>query len=391
MTEDLAAISAWLAAHAGFCPQVLGERSLCRALERRRLATGLRAPGVYEQQLLARAEEQAALVEELVVPESWFFRDRAVWDTLAAFAHERQGSGSPLLRLLSAPCAAGEEPYSIALTLLDQGLPPESFQIDGLDISAACLDRARRGEYGRHALRGVPTSERQRHFRTTNLATNPASAPETAPTIAWRLDAAVRRCVRFHYGNLVQGSLPLIGTYDVVFCRNLIIYLHDAAVDALMDRLSNLLRPGGLLVVGSAELSRVPDSCFEPLGEGAGSAFRRRPAAPRLVVAPALAPVSAPAAPRMPLLAPLGGRSEPLEHGRRQIRRHPTSARAHLRLAELLLAQEQHREALAHLRRGLYLQPHSREILERLIPLCRALGEVEQSRRFADRLARLAR
>nr|MDQ2694066.1 hypothetical protein [Pseudomonadota bacterium] len=103
-----------------------GTDALVPAVQRRMKALSLADPGEYHRRLLSARAELAALIEEVVVPETWFFRDRAAFDLLAHHVCHTWLPHHPQrpLRLLSAPCSSGEEPYSMAMTLLESGLPP---------------------------------------------------------------------------------------------------------------------------------------------------------------------------------------------------------------------------------------------------------------------------
>jgi chemotaxis protein methyltransferase WspC len=193
--------------------------------------------------------------------------------------------------VLSIPCACGEEPYSIAITLLELGLSPSNFQIDAVDISARHLALAERGIYRAHSFRGSDLSFRQRYFQPSPHAQS------------FTLDARVRATVRFHRGNLLDPHL-LIGQppYDVIFCRNLLIYLDAAARQRAMAALDRLLDRTGLIFVGHADRLAVDGSGFEHWGEHASFALRRASAraakAPRRPPAASLAPAATDASQR---------------------------------------------------------------------------------------------
>jgi chemotaxis protein methyltransferase WspC len=126
-----------LEAEIGLDLDSVGASSLRAAVAARMAARGVRDPALYAS-LLESRDEREALVDAVVIPETWFFRDRVPFELLAERA-------TPGLRVLSAPCSSGEEPYSIAMALLDAGLAPGGFRIDALDISAPLLARARAG------------------------------------------------------------------------------------------------------------------------------------------------------------------------------------------------------------------------------------------------------
>ncbi|AJY09808.1 MCP methyltransferase [Burkholderia dolosa] len=246
----------WLLRETGIDPDSLGNDFLSRALAERvhalqhadgeRLPSTARTPvtpdalDAYWQHLNASADERRALIELFVVPETWFFRDREAFATLARLAAERIAAApTRVIRVLSAPCSTGEEPYSAAMALLDAGVEPASFAIDAIDLSARAIDHARRGCYGRNAFRGTAIEFRGRYF-----------APAAD---GWLLDERVRACVQFRQGNLVEPDADTGMRYDFVFCRNVLIYFDRDAQDRVIASLENLLADDGMLFVGPAE------------------------------------------------------------------------------------------------------------------------------------------
>ena len=235
------AIERLLAAHIGLDASIIGRTAVIRAVRTRLDAAGGQDLPGYVRLLEGDVAERDRLVEEVVVPESWFFRDRQVFDHLV-----RHACGLAVrrprvpIRILSIPCASGEEPYSIAMALLDAGLQPAEFTIDAVDVSRRALERAARGRYSANAFRNADTSFRDRWFQPTGGQSE--------------LDARVRGCVHFERGNLLD---PLFGLdrspYDVVFCRNLLIYFDASARQTAERVLGRLLAPEGLLVLGAAE------------------------------------------------------------------------------------------------------------------------------------------
>ena len=153
------------------------------------------------------------------------------------------------MRALSVPCSTGEEPYSIAMTLLDAGLSSEKFQIDAIDISAHLLDIARLGMFGSNSFRGSELKFRNQYFQKTDAG--------------FRLCDRVRQCVKFEQGNVLEerfrfGSEP----YDFIFCRNLLIYFYNEAQGQALKSLRQLLTADGLLFVGSAETGLLTQHRF---------------------------------------------------------------------------------------------------------------------------------
>ena len=130
-----------------------------------------------------------------MVPESWFFRDRRPFEWLREYVRTAwlNNPERPPLRVLSLPCAGGEEPYSIAMTLRDVGLPSARFQIDAVDVSDRRLAIASRGVYSSNAFRGPDLGFRGRHFREHPLG--------------HELDPTVRATVRFLQASVLDPRL----------------------------------------------------------------------------------------------------------------------------------------------------------------------------------------
>ncbi|MCT7317839.1 methyltransferase domain-containing protein [Ralstonia sp. CHL-2022] len=240
---------AWLSHETGIDAPSLGTNALERAvLDRTRAMLAERgmpntvdaaALDTYWLRLNIAPEERQALIEALVVPETWFFRDREAFVTLARVVGEKLArEPMRVLRILSAPCSTGEEPYSAAMALLDAGIDPARFTIDAIDISARAIEQARRAVYGRNAFRGHPLTFRDRHF--------------TEADGIWQLSDTVRRLVRFAQANLADA--PADDTrYDFIFCRNVLIYFHRDAQDQAIRRLDSQLAEDGMIFVGPAE------------------------------------------------------------------------------------------------------------------------------------------
>ncbi|HRU06094.1 MAG TPA: CheR family methyltransferase [Candidatus Brocadiia bacterium] len=291
MTAGAASVAALLTERIGLEPASIGLDAVARAVERRMKALDHSDPGAYLRLAESSPQEWARLVEEVVVPETWFFRDWEPFARLAAYAAGQwPGLGHDrLFRVLSVPCATGEEPYSVAMALLDAGLPAERFEVDAVDISEDSLAKARRAVYGRNAFRGARLDFRDRHF-------------VPLPDETWQLKPAARRPVKFIQANLLSpGFLHDRPPYDAVLCRNLLIYFDESARDRAFKTLDRLLAPDGLLFSGHAEAVLVMRAGFAPMPWRGSFAYRRAPAQPAPCAAPPKAAASS--APKAPAFA----------------------------------------------------------------------------------------
>ncbi len=246
----------------GLDAATIGQASVSRAVRDRMTSLGLDDVEAYVAAVRADPAERDRLVEQVIVAESWFFRDRQVFNFVADFALTIAAlPGRSPVRILCAPCASGEEPSSVAMALLDAGLAPAQFSIDAVDVSHAALERARRGRYSANAFRNADCSFRDRWFRMDGSAAT--------------IDDRVRTCVRYAWANILdRGFAEGREPYDVVFCRNLLIYLTPEARGAVERTLDRLLRPDGVLVLGAAE-PPIMRGDWIPAGSASVFALRR--------------------------------------------------------------------------------------------------------------------
>jgi chemotaxis protein methyltransferase CheR len=228
---------------------------LTDVLLRRLDATGYDAD-VYLTRLEANGlgGEAGALAEELTVGETHFFRNRDQFRAFSEIAlpdRTRARTASRQLRLLSAGCASGEEAYSLAIAIREARLDPScDVSILGVDINPAVLLKASRARYSTWALRETSTDLRDRWFQSDGRS--------------FEVDETVRALVRFEERNLTQDeSLHWQPeAYDVIFCRNVLMYFTREAASAVVTRLARSLKPGGYLFLGHAETLRGVSTDF---------------------------------------------------------------------------------------------------------------------------------
>jgi chemotaxis protein methyltransferase WspC len=225
----------------GLDAQTLGSAAIARAVRVRREACGEADDSAFLARLARDAEERVRLIDEVVVPESWFFRDPQVFEFLQRFAATfASAPGQTPIRILCVPCAAGQEPYSVAMALFEAGLSAPQFRVDAADVSRTALEQATAATYSANAFRGADVAFRERWFQTKGTDAE--------------LVSTVRTQVQFFQGNLLDESFAADrDPYDVVFCRNLLIYLTPDARRRAEEAIDRLLAPDGLLVLGAAE------------------------------------------------------------------------------------------------------------------------------------------
>ena len=216
-------------------------------LARAMAAAGVEDHGAYRRLLERDPAAFDALVEELTVGETYFLRERPQLEVLRrhilADLVDRRGPGDRL-ELWSAGCASGEEAYTLAMILDEMGLGRRS-RVLGTDLSTTALRRAEAGVYGAWSLRAVRPSERDAWLEPVGRQ--------------FRVRDRLARRVRFQAHNLLEGPPAGAPPFDVVFCRNVLIYLVPAALDGVVRTLVASLAPGGWLVTASCDphLDRV--------------------------------------------------------------------------------------------------------------------------------------
>ncbi len=217
---------------------------------RQRLEAGGLASAAYLGKLSSNSrEELRELASRLTVSETYFFRNSDQFRALAEVALPERMSArgkNRVLRLLSAGSASGEEAHSLAITLCDRF--PEAAQwnvkIQGVDVNPAMIEKAMRARYSAWSLRETPEGIRNRYFRKENAD--------------FELDQAVRRMVSFEERNFAEddGEFWKKEEFDVIFCRNVLMYLVPDLMQRVVERLTEALTPGGFLFLGHAETLR---------------------------------------------------------------------------------------------------------------------------------------
>lgn len=390
----------------------IGDAAIARAVRLRSTACGAADDEHYWALLQASPAEVQQLIEAVVVPETWFNRYPESLATLVAVVRERL-SRNAKVRILSLPCSTGEEPYSIAMALLDAGIAADCFAVDAIDVSEKVIAFAQRAVYGANSFRGDVAGLRERYF-------TPSPQGEV-------LARRVVACVSLRAGNLFDPqSLAGGQPYDIVFCRNLLIYFDGATQERALDVLTRATHPSGALFVGPAEASLLTRHGLRAMAPHAfGFHVARMPVAARALPAHAAAsmptlrsrpaPIAAPRAPMrarpaalpsppviasppdadgldaLRRLADRGPAAEALAACERWLAAHAPTAQLYGLQGVLHDALGQPRQAEAAYRKALYLEPSHAESLVHLAALLEAQGDLEGARRLQARSARQER
>jgi len=219
-------------------------------LLRSRLSRRLRSLGLdsFEDywRLLQRdnGQELRRMLDQVTTNKTEFFREAAHFEHLAkeALPALRARRGSRPLRLWSAACSSGEEPYSLAICLAETLGPQAPFSIVATDLSEQVLDKAVAGVYTAECCRRMPAGLRAKYF-------------DPRPDGGWSAGRLLRSKVAFARFNLVHDHIPAstLEPFDVILCRNVMIYFDRATQEAVVGRLLSVLRPDGWLYTGLSE------------------------------------------------------------------------------------------------------------------------------------------
>lgn len=233
---------------------LLGEDK--RYLVETRLARLVREQGFESlddliEQLLARPTSlQAAVVDAMTTNETLWFRDEYPFRALTEkFFPEAVATGKRQLKIWSAACSSGQEPYSISITADEyQAAHKKNLMVDilGTDLSSRMITQAEAGIYDDLSLgRGLSMARRDRYFRRTEKG--------------WQVQQEIRSRVRFQRYNLLDSAARL-GRFDLVFCRNVLIYFSRETKAKIVNQLADALQPGGYLLLGASEsINQISD------------------------------------------------------------------------------------------------------------------------------------
>jgi len=205
---------------------------------------------------------RASVVDAMTTNETFWFRDAPHFRLLTSKVFAE--ATNQRLRVWSAACSSGQEPYSISMQVYDYRLRNPGrltdIEIVATDISASILNEARRGVYsGLSASRGLDDEQRRKYFSTH------AEGYEVKPEM--------KKQIRFQEFNLTRDFASL-GRFDVIFCRNVLIYFPPAVKQDIIHRMSKILRPGGYLFLGSTESMPTSLNAFEMVSEQGGIIYR---------------------------------------------------------------------------------------------------------------------
>lgn len=220
-----------------------GKQALVQSrIAKRMRALGLETPRSYLEHLYrdGNGEEMVHLLDALSTNHTAFFREPHHFDLLTQIVKDWQTKGLRQLRLWCAAASTGEEPYNLSLVLQETLGTNFDLKILATDISTRVLKACRDGIYGPERMAAVPPPLRERWFE-----------PQAGDL--WSAGDELRRPLSFARLNLAHPPYPMTGPFDVIFCRNVMIYFDMSGRQKFVEQAERLLRPGGYLFVGTSE------------------------------------------------------------------------------------------------------------------------------------------
>jgi chemotaxis protein methyltransferase CheR len=211
-----------------------------------------------------RSNPTAAMVHEIIesmtTNESMFFRDGKPFEHLTSVVLPTlKAAGKKEMRIWSAACSTGQEPYSIAMTLLEEAAKYSDiqFRIHATDLADKVIERSRMGVYSQFEVqRGLPIMMLMKYF--TQMPNN-----------MWQMKDTIKSMVTFASNNLLE-SYAALGKFDIIFCRNVLIYFDEKTKSDVLERMAAILNPPGYLFLGGAESTIGLTKKLTPIIENRG-------------------------------------------------------------------------------------------------------------------------
>ncbi len=208
---------------------------------------------------------RAQVIEAMTTNETLWFRDTYPFEVLRNLIFEDfKQQNKKSLRIWSAACSSGQEPYSISMITDEYAMQNPGFRVDitATDISQAIVNEAKEAKYDALALaRGLSEERKRRYF--------------SAIGNQWQVNANIRSRITFRESNLLQSYAPL-GKFDVIFCRNVLIYFSAESKTDILNRMAQSLNPKGYLMLGASESISQYCDAFEMVRASTGVVYRKK-------------------------------------------------------------------------------------------------------------------
>ena len=246
MSRDL--IAQRLKKSMGLHAPTVGMVTISSAIDRRMRVCEIDNDAHYLSRIISDSDEMKELIEAVLIPETWFFRENQPYEYILKYF---QDNHNKKINILSLPCSTGEEPYSIAMMLMDNNISVDAFSIDAVDIGENNIAKAQKGQYRKNSFRADDLSFMDKYFHEENDLYN--------------LAGFVKNKVNFHCENALSDSFSLNKAhYDIILCRNLLIYFDADTQYKMFSSIDKILKPEGILILGHAETIQNSEGLFVP-------------------------------------------------------------------------------------------------------------------------------
>lgn len=235
-----------------------------QAANKRMAACNINNDIEYYRFLINSKSELDLLIDQVMVPETWFFRGQETFNYLRDYLISRASrANQKQIRILSIPCASGEEPYSIAMVLNECGYTSKEYVVDAIDIAHESLRLARHAVFTDHSFRGLSDHLKNKYFEKTD--------------VGFRLCQQIKKLITFSHGNIFSLEVDDNDRYDIVFCRNLLIYFDKNTQRKALSKIESLMVDRGVLFIGHGEAGCIVGSRFEKIDKPNVFAFSKMP------------------------------------------------------------------------------------------------------------------
>lgn len=375
---------------------ILGSKTIENCVVSRRSNCKLNSNEEYFDLLKKSHSELENFVDGLLVPETWFFRDDEPFSYFAKWVDSRK-KDLPFLRILSIPCSTGEEAYSIAITLVNHSWSPKNFMISAIDVSSKYLAIAQKGEYTQKSFRGSKIEDYSNYLDKIDLH-------------RYRIKDSIKSSIKFSKNNFLNPHfLVNESPFDVIFARNLLIYLTQEAKITFIAALERLLKSSGILIVGHADNILSLTNTFKMVGPTAAFAFiknqsivsktqfffpenNKRPTELRGSETLKSGIKNEDFAKQLQIaynFADHGKISEAYLVCSKLLKSHSTKAEIYFLIGQLDLSQNNSEKAEKMFRKALYLKPNFKEVLYQLELLYIRYKDFERAKLYHERLEKL--
>ncbi len=238
----------------GLDSSTIGDTTIENIIHQRMHHCNIKNIDDYLSLIISNQNELDELLEITVIPETWFFRDIRPFEIIQKKIQQAlMSSRSSHFRILSLPSSTGEEPYSLAIYLIHNGITPSAFKIDAVDISKRALQIAKQGIYGSNSFRGKNYATYQKPYFQENGT-------------SYKINTNIQENINFYHLNILHTNHNLDKSFDFILCRNLLIYFDTQTKGIAFNNLSSFLKDTGYLFIGHSEFGSVPKETFQNIG-----------------------------------------------------------------------------------------------------------------------------